>query len=116
MEKTTVEKITVEVRHHYPECESSLVANAIPDNLTIQAIVAGAVWDFAGRLSSMDPPVTFGANLEVYPLIEIVSKFLNERSITPDFEALVIEWENIIKNIRVVKNGNEKRNNEEEHF
>lgn len=54
-------------------------------------VVAGAIYDFAGYLSSQDEVIEVGATAHTYPLINRLSEFLKSRNI-PEHEALIENW------------------------
>ncbi len=55
------------------------------------AVVAGALYDFMGYLTTRDDPITVGRSHEVYKLIEAFSAWSEERGLDVD-GADVLSW------------------------
>ncbi|BCG50132.1 hypothetical protein [Ralstonia phage RP13] len=57
----------------------------------IDYVVAGALYDFAARLTTLDQSITVGAKHNASPMAELVNKFINERGVDQS-EAMVQDW------------------------
>jgi hypothetical protein len=60
-------------------------------NKTLEQIIAGAVYDFAGHLTTLDEPIIIGTIYEAPPLFEQVIAWAYKRGLSLD-QPLMNEW------------------------
>jgi hypothetical protein len=58
---------------------------------TIEQVIAGALFDFAGHLTSMDEPATFSSRHDAAPAVKLLSDWAARRGLSLD-EARVKDW------------------------
>lgn len=61
----------------------------------VQAIVAGALYDFAAKLTTLKEPVTFSEKHLSYPAIDILVEFAKDRNLILR-DAKVEDWNKLI--------------------
>ena len=61
--------------------------------MRIENIVAGAVFDFAAFLTTLDQPVTLGAKVNAAPAADLVKEWASQRGLDID-QAIVRRWNN----------------------
>jgi len=54
--------------------------------------IAGALFDFAGYLTTRDSPTTFGACYDASPVVKLLTDWAKERGLSLD-DAMVKGWE-----------------------
>jgi hypothetical protein len=74
------------------EMNESQVEPLILDKPTLRRVVAGAIYDFAGKLTSRDKAITFGGTHDCAPVAEACNEFLKERNCL-DGEPMVRDWQ-----------------------
>lgn len=62
----------------------------------LQNLVAGALFDFAGYLTTRSQPVTFSASHDSLPAVALVSAFLRLRNFSPDCKPEIMVWQDKI--------------------
>jgi hypothetical protein len=61
-------------------------------NPTMRRVIAGAIYDFAARLTTRDTPITLGANHNAAPAAEACEEFLRLRGCS-EGEPMVKDWQ-----------------------